>query len=54
LGQNAPAIHSQMPYLAKWRMQVASGMLNRADVNMETSAAEIGYESEAAFARSRR
>src|SRR3954453_2326127 len=40
-----------MHYLAKWRMQVASEMLNRGNVNMATIAAEIGYESEAAFSR---
>jgi AraC-like DNA-binding protein len=40
-----------MHYLAKWRMQVAAEMLNRGNVNMATIAAEIGYESEAAFSR---
>ena len=40
-----------MHYLAKWRMQVASEMLNRGSSNMATIAAEIGYESEAAFSR---
>jgi AraC-like DNA-binding protein len=40
-----------MQYLAKWRMQVAAEMLNRGNVNMATIAAEIGYESEAAFSR---
>jgi AraC-like DNA-binding protein len=40
-----------MHYLAKWRMQVASEMLNRGNANMATIAAEIGYESEAAFSR---
>jgi AraC-like DNA-binding protein len=40
-----------MHYLAKWRMQVASEMLNRGNFNMATIAAEIGYESEAAFSR---
>jgi len=39
-----------MHYLAKWRMQVASEMLNR-NANIATIAAEIGYESEAAFSR---
>ncbi len=39
-----------MHYLAKWRMQVASEMLNR-NTNIATIAAEIGYESEAAFSR---
>jgi AraC-like DNA-binding protein len=40
-----------MHYLAKWRMQVASDMLNRGHTTMATIAAEIGYESEAAFSR---
>ena len=40
-----------MHYLAKWRMQVASEMLNRGNANMATIAAEVGYESEAAFSR---
>jgi AraC-like DNA-binding protein len=40
-----------MHYLAKWRMQVASDMLNRKNSNIATIAAEIGYESEAAFSR---
>jgi AraC-like DNA-binding protein len=39
-----------MHYLAKWRMQVASEMLNR-NANIATIAAETGYESEAAFSR---
>src|SRR3954468_12925281 len=42
-----PPIH----YLAKWRMQVASEMLNRGNASMAMIAAEIGYESEAAFSR---
>jgi AraC-like DNA-binding protein len=42
-----PPIH----YLAKWWMQVASGMLNRGNASMAMIAAEIGYESEAAFSR---
>jgi AraC-like DNA-binding protein len=41
-----------MQYLARWRMQVASEMLNRGNLNMAAIAAEIGYESEAAFSRS--
>jgi AraC-like DNA-binding protein len=42
-----PPIH----YLARWRMQVASEKLNRGNSGMATIAAEIGYESEAAFSR---
>jgi AraC-like DNA-binding protein len=41
-----------MHYLAQWRMQVASEMLNRRHLNMATIASEIGYDSEAAFSRS--
>jgi len=41
-----------MQYLAQWRMQVASEMLDRGNINMAAISAEIGYESEAAFSRS--
>ena len=40
-----------MHYLAKWRMQLACGLLSGGSVNMATVAAEIGYGSEAAFSR---
>ncbi len=40
-----------MQYLAKWRMQIASGLLSRGGANIATVAADIGYESEAAFSR---
>ena len=40
-----------MHYHAKWRMQVASEMLNRGSSTIATIAGEIGYESEAAFSR---
>jgi AraC-like DNA-binding protein len=40
-----------MHYLAKWRMQVASELLGRGNSNMASIAAEVGYESEAAFSR---
>jgi AraC-like DNA-binding protein len=40
-----------MQYLAKWRMQIASGLLSSGGANMATVAAEIGYGSEAAFSR---
>jgi AraC-like DNA-binding protein len=39
-----------MHYLAKWRMQVASELLNGSS-NMATIAAQVGYDSEAAFSR---
>jgi AraC-like DNA-binding protein len=38
-------------YLAKWRMQLASGLLSAGNGNMARIAAETGYESEAAFSR---
>ena len=41
-----------MQYLAQWRMQVASELLDRGNMNMAAIASEIGYESEAAFSRS--
>lgn len=40
-----------MQYLAKWRMQIASGLLSGGGVNIATIAAESGYGSEAAFSR---
>jgi AraC-like DNA-binding protein len=40
-----------MQYLAKWRMQLASEMLKHGNSTMAMIAAEIGYESEAAFSR---
>jgi AraC-like DNA-binding protein len=42
-----PPLH----YLAKWRMQIALGMLGGGNANIATIAAEIGYDSEAAFSR---
>lgn len=40
-----------MHYLAKWRMQMAAGLLSGGNTNIATVAAEIGYGSEAAFSR---
>jgi AraC-like DNA-binding protein len=40
-----------MHYLAKWRMQIAAGLLSGGSGNMASIAAEIGYASEAAFSR---
>ena len=40
-----------MHYLAKWRMQIATGHLSTGNANIATIAAEIGYASEAAFSR---
>ena len=42
-----PPLH----YLAKWRMQLASELLSSGKSNVASIAAEIGYESEAAFSR---
>jgi len=40
-----------MHYLAKWRMQIAAGLLDGGHANIATIAAKIGYGSEAAFSR---
>jgi AraC-like DNA-binding protein len=40
-----------MHYLAKWRMQIAAGLLSGGGVNIATIANETGYGSEAAFSR---
>jgi AraC-like DNA-binding protein len=40
-----------MHYLAKWRMQIASGMLSTGQANIARIAADVGYDSEAAFSR---
>jgi AraC-like DNA-binding protein len=40
-----------MQYLAKWRMQIASGMLTQGQSNIAKIAVDVGYESEAAFSR---
>jgi AraC-like DNA-binding protein len=40
-----------MHYLAKWRMQLAAGLLSSGKANIATVAAEVGYASEAAFSR---
>lgn len=38
-------------YLARWRMQLASSLLGRGDLTLGAIAAQVGYESEAAFSR---
>ncbi|MFO1314959.1 MAG: AraC family transcriptional regulator [Burkholderiales bacterium] len=38
-------------YLARWRMQVASGLLRNSNATVAAIALEVGYDSEAAFAR---
>jgi AraC-like DNA-binding protein len=40
-----------MQYLARWRMQLASGLLRSSNANVAAIALEVGYDSEAAFAR---
>ncbi len=40
-----------MQYLAKWRMQVASGLLTSGQGNIARIAVDVGYDSEAAFSR---
>jgi AraC-like DNA-binding protein len=40
-----------MQYLTNWRMQVASGLLRNTNSTVATVALDVGYDSEAAFAR---
>jgi AraC-like DNA-binding protein len=40
-----------MLYLARWRMQIAAGLLSGGKTNIASVADEIGYGSEAAFSR---
>ncbi len=40
-----------MQYLANWRMQLGAGLLRDGDAKVAAIAQEVGYESEAAFAR---
>lgn len=42
---------SPMHYLGRWRLQVAAGLLERQGMNIAQVAAEVGYETEAAFNR---
>jgi AraC-like DNA-binding protein len=42
---------SPMHYLTRWRMQLATRLLERPGVGLAQVAAEVGYESEAAFNR---
>lgn len=42
---------SPMHYLTRWRMQLATRLLERQGVGVAQVAAEVGYESEAAFNR---
>jgi AraC-like DNA-binding protein len=40
-----------MQYLTNWRMQVASRLLRETQSSVAAIALEVGYDSEAAFAR---
>jgi AraC-like DNA-binding protein len=40
-----------MQYLAHWRMQLASGLLRSSNATVASIALDVGYDSEAAFAR---
>lgn len=40
-----------MQYLARWRLQLAARLLERPSASIAQAAAEVGYESEAAFNR---
>jgi AraC-like DNA-binding protein len=40
-----------MHYLTRWRMQLATRLLERPGIGVAQVAAEVGYESEAAFNR---
>jgi AraC-like DNA-binding protein len=43
--------YTPMHYLAKWRMQVAAGLLRLSAASVASIALEVGYSSEAAFIR---
>ncbi|MES2562696.1 MAG: AraC family transcriptional regulator [Pseudomonadota bacterium] len=40
-----------MQYLTNWRMQIASALLRSSNANVATISLDVGYDSEAAFAR---
>jgi transcriptional regulator GlxA family with amidase domain len=40
-----------MQYVAKWRMQVAAGLLVQTGAKVAAVASDVGYDSEAAFSR---
>jgi AraC-like DNA-binding protein len=42
---------SPMQYLARWRLQLASRLIEQPGTSIARAAAEVGYESEAAFHR---
>jgi AraC-like DNA-binding protein len=43
--------HAPMQYLARWRMQLAATKLRESKSSVASVAADVGYESEAAFSR---
>jgi AraC-like DNA-binding protein len=40
-----------MQYLARWRMQLAAGLLSAEQAKVSAVALRVGYDSEAAFSR---
>jgi AraC-like DNA-binding protein len=54
-GQSRPVLAERgmppMPYLASWRMEIASERLSGGKAKLASIPAGIGYESEAAFSR---
>lgn len=42
---------SPMGYVTKWRMNIASRLLDESDKNVEEIAAKVGYENVASFSR---
>ena len=40
-----------MPYLTRWRLQLAARMLESGTANVAQAASAVGYQSEAAFNR---
>jgi AraC-like DNA-binding protein len=42
---------SPMQYLANWRMQAAAALLRNTNATVASVAQDVGYDSEAAFAR---
>jgi len=60
VGLSRPPLHERfvqfvgqppMQYLTHWRMQLASGLLRSSNATVAAIALEVGYDSEAAFAR---
>jgi AraC-like DNA-binding protein len=43
--------HPPMQYLARWRMQLAAGLLVGGEAKVSAVARQVGYDSEAAFSR---